>query len=253
VTNAGKLLVVDFDYFFPTPTMAADQADLPLYDWGSRESPFSIGPAWYFRAAGFLARGRPLPRCDEGYERFWDRFALSTAAEPIIAADSNAYAGCTWPSTFGRSADAWSQVWLFDAHHDCYGTGSDDAAWQREATFGCATWMRVHHAAGSMLHVRYPYWRADADGRLVDCEQPPAVPVDRRIDDGRPVTEPFDAVMVCRSGAWVPSWCDDQFLAFLAAAPIEAVWVDEHTGLHERDFDEQIARRLVPGSANARR
>lgn len=253
MTNAGRLLVVDFDYFFPTPTMAADQADLSLYDWGSRESSFYVGPAWYFRAVGFLTRGRPLPRCDEGYERFWDRFELSTAAEPIIAADSNGYAGCTWPSTFGKAADAWSQVWLFDAHHDCYGAELNDAAWQRKSTFGCATWMRVHHDAGSMLHVRYPRWRADPDGRLVDCENPPAVPVDRRIDDENPIPEPFDAVMVCRSGAWVPSWCDDQFEAFLAAAPIETLWIDEQTRLHERDFDEQLARRLVPGGTDARR
>lgn len=109
MTNAGQLLVVDFDYFFPTPTMAADSTDLDLYHWDSRESPFHIGAAWYFRAAGFLARGRPLPRCNEDYARFWQRFDLSKAAEPIIAADSNGYAGCTWPSTFGAPADAWSK------------------------------------------------------------------------------------------------------------------------------------------------
>jgi hypothetical protein len=253
VTNTGRLLVLDFDYFFPTPTMAVDSSDVYLYDWDARESPFHIGLAWHFRAAAFIAQGLSLPRCNEGYTQFWDRFDLTTAAEPIIAADSNAYAGRTWPSTFGQAADAWSQVWLFDAHHDCYGAELDQAAWQRTGTFSCDTWMRCHHAEGSTLHVRYPRWRATPDGTLVDCEKPPAVPVDRQVDDEQPVPGPFDAVMVCRSGAWVPSWCDDQFEAFLAAAPIEALWVDEQIGLHGRYFDERIARRHSRGDADAQR
>lgn len=252
MTNAGRLLVIDFDYFFPTPTMAADSTDLYLYDWDSSEIMYRIGPIWYSRAADFLAHDRPLPRCNEGYTEFWERFELSAAAWPVVAADSNMHAGRTWPSTFGRAADGWSQVWLYDAHHDCYGTELDDAAWRAKGTFDCADWMRRHYAHGSELHVRYPRWRAHPNGRLIDCEKPPAVPVDRQVDDEQPVPGPFDAVMVCRSGAWVPPWCDDQFEAFLAAAPIEALWVDEQIG-RQRDFDEHTARHLYPGDADAQR
>jgi hypothetical protein len=243
--NTGRLLVVDFDYFFPTPTMSADSTDLFLYDWDSRESLWNIGPAWYPRAIAFLARERSLPRCNEGYTQFWDRFDLSSAAEPIVAADSNLYAGRTFPSTFGRPGDAWSHVWLYDAHHDCYPNQAHDPARAAAGTFDCATWMLRHHAAGSRLHVRYPPWRATPDGALVDCEKPPAVPVDRQVDDERRVPGPFEAVVVCRSGAWVPPWCDDQFEAFLAAAPIEALWVDEQVDPHERAFDMRIVRDLA--------
>lgn len=243
--NSGRLLVVDFDYFFPTPMLTADDTDLPLYDWVTRETEYHIHIVWNLRAADFIAFDRPLPRCLEGYDQFWERFDLSNAAAPIVTADSNLYAGRTLPSTFGLAGHAWREVWLYDAHHDCYRAELDDAAWDRKAAFDCADWMRVHHAKGSELHVRYPRWRAHPDGTLVDRESPPAVPVDRQIDDDQPVTEPFDAVMVCRSGAWVPPWCDDQFEAFLAAAPLDALWVDEQIRPQKRDFDEQMARRVA--------
>lgn len=48
----------------------------------------------------------------------------------------------------------------------------------------------------------------------------------QRVDDGDPIAEEFDTVFVCRSGAWVPPWCDGQFEEFLDAAPFEIIWLD---------------------------
>lgn len=122
--------MVYFDYFFPNPTMTAgqDEGDLDLHDWTARETEFNILHVWPMRAIPFFANDKPLPRCTEGYTEFWSRFNLSGAAKPIIAADSNLYAGGTFPSTFGLVGTAWREVWLYDAHHDCYRAELDDTA-----------------------------------------------------------------------------------------------------------------------------
>jgi hypothetical protein len=48
----------------------------------------------------------------------------------------------------------------------------------------------------------------------------PLIPVSMTIDNGQAPNVVFDAVFVCRSGAWVPSWCDEQFGVFLEACPV---------------------------------
>lgn len=254
---AGRLLVIDFDYFFRNPTMAAGPVDEAWMrcDWSSRESPFHIGDVWYLRSAAFLREGLALPRCEGDYweyERFWDRFAFTEAAlwRYGAACDSNMHAGRLLPSSVGLQADGWAEVHLYDAHHDCGYDGRDDAGWEATGVYGCADWMRLHHGAGSRLNVHYPRWRADESGELVDCEEPPAVPVDRRVDDGQPVAEPFDAVLVCRSGAWVPSWCDDQFEEFLEAAPVEMLWIEDRVQ-RDRAFDVDLARRQAEAALAA--
>lgn len=249
--RAGRLLVVDCDYFFPDPRLMPDSTsdqELDLYDWSARETPFNIGPVWNDRAALFFLNDLPLPRCNEGYAEFWGRFDLTKAPDPLLACDSNLYAGKVWPSTFGYPAGAWREVWLYDAHHDCGYHGTDMKEWEAINRFDCSDWMRRHFAGGTELHVRYPRWRADADGVLADYEPHPIIDVDRQVDDDQAVPGPFDAVVVCRSGAWVPSWNDDQFEAFLAAAPLEPLWIDEWAPRNRR-FDEQIARAEADGWA----
>jgi hypothetical protein len=53
--------------------------------------------------------------------------------------------------------------------------------------------------------------------------------VERSIDDGRAVPLPFDLVFVARSSAWAPPWLDEQFDAFLAAAPVAHRACLDHT------------------------
>jgi hypothetical protein len=246
VTRGPRLLVVDWDAFFPDPTMMpdGDPGDaLFLYDWGHRETMFHIGSAWHTRAAQFLANGLDLPRCRD-FETFFDRFDLSEIGIAPVA-ESNAVAGNVWPPTFDFEDEAWGEVWLVDAHHDCGYRGSYE---QAEGN-SCEDWMLRHHRAGSALHVRYPSWRGDADGALLDIEEGPLIDVDRRVgfDD---MPQWFDALMICRSGAWVPSWCDDQFAAFIDSAGCATGWLGP--GEIDRAFDMQQARQQAARQQAAR-
>lgn len=236
----GKnLLVVDWDFFFPNPMQAGERSNMDswiLYDWSHAESPFMVDKIWYLRAMGFLRKQMPLPLA-VGYESFWDRFTLADGA-PLAVADSNLYAGMLTP---GDGGEHWSSVWLFDAHHDSGYRGTLDE-WRASDRMSCEDWMLNHAEHGSELHVRYPQWRANA----MTLEPQPLVPVDRQVDDGAPVPLEFHTVFVCRSGAWVPPWCDRQLRDFLTACPLSwAVNVDRRYPNLMRQFDEGRVRSLM--------
>ncbi|MFF8883268.1 hypothetical protein [Streptomyces flaveolus] len=219
----GRLLVVDFDFFFPNPfegLQTADRGDPTLYDWAHTEAePFLLDGIWTFRAEDFYRAGITPPRC-EGLDNFWDRFTFTSTRPPLFYADSNVHAGRLTPAHFAFShntATAWQDVHLFDAHHDSgypheHGPQTFEE-WRELGEYSCEDWMLVHHANGSRLRLTYPVWRPRGDSH------PPMIPLEASIDDRSPVPAPFDAVFLCRSGTWVPSWCDDQFTQLLQAFP----------------------------------
>lgn len=217
-----KLLVVDWDFFFPNPAMAADPTEeAVMYAWDHSEAPFYLGPVvWSNRASGFIQNGMELPRC-EGYEGFWDRFKFNEDGVSVIYGDSNLHAGRILPSSVGMAEDydtedRWHTVSLWDAHHDAgYKSTGSYEEWEATGRVSCEDWMLVHHGLGSRLQVTYPAWR----GEVGTVEPEPLVPVERRVDDGTDPDDWYDAVYVCRSGCWVPPWCDDQFTEFMEQAP----------------------------------
>ncbi|WP_280404762.1 hypothetical protein [Nocardia brasiliensis] len=232
----GRLLVVDWDYFFPNPAMMVGPAGVDAfnYDWGHIESPFMIHDVWQSRLTPFVEQDLPLPRC-ERFEGFWSRFGLSAwEVGSIFVCESNMEAGEIFPASSvldAEGSEGWAEVWLFDAHHDC---GYPSALHLRERSqYDCGSWMAEHAERGSELHVRYPWWRATEDGStFAEVEPEPWVPVDRRLDQwpdaAEDLPDSWDAVVVCRSGAWVPSWNDDQFDAFVESAGIRTVWIDSN-------------------------
>lgn len=240
---AGRLLVVDWDFFFPNPWMIEKfTEDVLDYDWKHLENPILVEDIWTSRVDGFWDKGRALPRTLP-HSGFWERFNID-GDYLVLAGDSNLHAGRLFPQLVDLEAEGWAEVWLFDAHHDSgYETTRSLAQFEERGTMSCEDWMLNHAAQGSRLRVRYPAWRAQADGGIFECEPPPAVEVERAIDDGQPIEGWFDAVYVCRSGAWVPPWCDEDFEDFLAGADgsTEALWIDEDFPRH-RTWDEQAAR-----------
>jgi len=210
------LLVVDWDFFFATPTAGAPLGSRPdLYAWPVAEDAVHVEAIWLKRARTFIKAGVPLPLC-KGYEGFWDRFKIASDAT-LFYADSNAWAGQLFPSNVGGEGP-WESVHLYDAHHDC-GYKQNHRSfedWKAKGVISAENWLLAHLWNGSKAFVHFPPWR---ESMSRPTEQP-LIPVNMTIDDG--FTAPavaFDAVFVCRSGAWVPSWCDQQFSDFLTACP----------------------------------
>lgn len=243
----SKLLVVDWDWFFPAVERPQDGDEWVLYDWGHAESLMFIEALWPDRAAGFVRNGLPLPKTNGLDEDFWGRFAFAADVE-VFASESNSKAA--EPTV----ADDVDEVWLYDAHHDAgyHGGGVDELVRLCDGgRWSCEDWMVLHYAQGASLHVRYPQWRHYA----MDDEPAPLVPVDRQVDDGSngPDGLVFDRVFVCRSGAWVPPWVDEDFTAFVEAAPAKAevlgdyplaprAFSMEQVGEYVRMFEEMEAK-----------
>lgn len=245
---SGTLLVIDWDNFFAQPYEGGDDSLYPYvehaswyFDWSHAENPLFTGPVlWTDRAATLHAaepapgyeQPIPLPTVNTWWQRFSDRFQYADEAR-LYVADSNAFAGLVRP----EDNTAWDDVWLYDAHHDCgYNINSYDT-WRsrflkRGERWSAEDWMLVHKylgeqdaAAGGQptrLHYRAPAWhkRYREDG----MEIPDGVGLDFDYDISFHDVLPqnmqhrigeVDAVFVCRSGAWVPPWCDPQFAQFV--------------------------------------
>lgn len=244
-----RLLVVDFDYFFPVIEREQDErfdGECSLYDWGHSEADrIFYEYVWRFRAAAFIERGLPLPEVDRAAIRaFWARFDIDPKAT-LFYADSNMYAA------HERIRRGVNEVWLYDAHHD---TGYHPDAWARALKtheVNCEQWMLAHYANDADLHMRYPAWRHYGP----EIEPRPVVPIDCAVDDGAPPPGRFNRVFVCKSPAWVPSWCDADWQAFIEAAPLRRkVSIDESKIV--RSFDlrdaEQHARDMAEVLASMR-
>ncbi|WP_114313057.1 hypothetical protein [Thermus caldifontis] len=213
-----RLLVVDFDYFFPVPQDPKDPL-ASLYAWAHFETPYYLGEAWEERALAFLLRGLPLPQA-QGWEGFWGRFSFAPGAQ-LYYADSNALA-------FHPEVRAGiREVVLFDAHHDAgYRPLGEEPS--------CDDWMVFYARQGARLQVFYPSWRDPG------WEPEPLVPVERARDPGGPVEGLFHKAFLCRSGAWVPPWADGAFFAFLEEAPLPKRALEP---VKRRPFDLEGLRR----------
>jgi len=230
-----RLLVVDWDFFFPEKTQDPEQWQ--LYDWGHQESSLFLGPIWTIRAEAFDYHGIPRPGMTDERFGFWDRFKIADDAM-LYYADSNMYA-IDQQVRFSASEFGTGTVWLYDAHHDS-GYGRSIADVRRTGNVSCEDWMMGYRLFDkAALHVRYPRWKTWA----FDLEHKPSISVDRAFDDGKANKTRFDTVFVCRSGAWTPPWCDWDFQAFIDAAPVNDTI--EIGDCQPREWDEDNVKALL--------
>lgn len=204
-----RLLSVDWDYFVPSVTeesLETPSGSVPYgRDMGEYFPDDMLDALWDSRAAALLEKGGQLPGTSGEEQDFWHRFEIAPPAV-LFYADSHAQAA------HARVREGITEVWNYDAHHDCgYEGALDDVG--RLGWVGCANWMCFYALAGAELHVRYPAWLSDEAAR----EWPPLCPVD--CGNGDPAV-PFDIVFVARSGTWTPPWLDGALTAFLEAAPV---------------------------------
>lgn len=223
------LLVVDFDFFFPRPPSNSKEG-FYLYDWSHRENELFIDMLWTPRAETFIRNNMPLPGVKD-WQGFWERFDITPDAK-VYTDESNA--GAINPEV----EKGVSQVWLYDAHHDA-GYDKETVAKSRETGYwSCDDWMAMYadRLGVKNLHARYPLHRVDA---FQEEPKPVIARLDRKFDDPAEETPTFGKVFVCRSGAWVPPWCDDEYHQFLAELDREKV---ELRPLVERSFDLEKAK-----------
>lgn len=212
-----RLLSVDWDAFFPGAATAPREQFL-LYDWSMKETPFFLNDVWTVRATSFLMGGLPLPTTSGDETGFWSRVPLAPNATLAVAESHASLAS-------EALVDGVAEVVSVDAHHDC-GYRAETAL--RDAVAGrwaCDTWGMLYQLRGAAVDVRYPPWMAEEGRPPGDREADPVIDtwLTRTIDAGGPIDgRPFDRVFVCRSGCWVPPWCDDAFARFVAACPVPA-------------------------------
>jgi len=252
---SSNLLMVDWDYFFYNPLYAVDgdHPDFWLYDWGHAERSLFIDHAWPTRASAFFRHGSGLPQVEVPPD-WWSRFTIAPDAR-VEVSDSNMYSGIA-----GGGQD-FKNVYLYDAHHDLYRveTPQELEDWAEQGQITCEDWMWAHHLRGSKLHWRWPQWFTY--GPQMRKEIPSWVKCDSRKDDGKTPPVTFDVVSICRSGAWVPPWCDPAFQQFYESCPggdivqvddvpLVRTWDEELPRHMAKLYDEQM-KQLATGNANS--
>lgn len=210
-----NLLSIDWDYFFPMP----EEDGSALYDWGHREAPLFIdGPLWPMRAGAFMSRGLDLPVVNDHWTGFWDRFHFSDGAQ-LYFGESHSWAADQ------RVVEGVTGLWSYDAHHDCGYRKDDLIQAMHQGRYECGSWVLCYWPQISDsrawtdpldIHIRYPAWK-DWKHQENDCM---IAGVDRKTDLMGDETPVFDRVFVCRSGAWVPPWCDEDYAQFVGLCPL---------------------------------
>jgi hypothetical protein len=229
-----NILSVDWDFFFPEYGWNPKHPYWLLYDWGHREAPFFINGVWDSRAEGFLHNNLPLPGLSGEQTTFWNRFYFRRGAKLYTAESHSQCVQQDWLQALA--------VWNYDAHHDL-GYHKKDIDQVLKGVNRCDNWLLTYTLLGVKVEVRYPYWKT----RAVEVEtRPPCLPshlenswVRCSLDDGATSGVEFDAVFVCRSGAWVPPWLDSEYQLFLNSCPLKQV---ELQPLVKRTWNEQEVR-----------
>lgn len=238
-----KLLSVDWDFFFPNPNETGEKLtfdQLTLWDWGHNETAFNVSPVlWDIRATAFLKRGRELPGLSGEEWPFWGHFNFHPDAR-LFVADSHALA------SNAEVLDGIAEIWSFDAHPDMrQPNGPEEFRNLSRGIVDCGNWLTyawgVIGADARRVHIRLPGWitkpgwKMDGLSRLADI-QPAAL--------GTEAMPTFDRVFVCRSGAWTPTWLDDEFVHFVnqAELPVSTFDIDLADPMTPRDFDLERVR-----------
>jgi len=216
-----RVLSIDWDYFLP---------DVAMYDWGHRESKFFVESSWSLRCGShnLLTGERALESVNPDKKllhNFWEK-RVSGSGLAMLVAESHATM-YYWLRDFTIS-----EVVNFDQHHDL---GYPSA----KGELDCGNW------AGKMINegrikrytLVYPPWRRNKKQRE-DLPKKKKGVVEIFHDAEAVPREEYDAIFICRSGAWTPSWCDKDFTKFVR------YWVGYPVWDHVRfsDYNPMILR-----------
>lgn len=99
-----------------------------------------------------------------------------------------------------------SNIYNFDQHHDVY---YQDHPIKIDRQLDCGNWVSCLSTQIKSYHLFYPSWREstpeESDNNYIDS-------ISYSIPENPPV---FDAVFICRSSPWTPSWSDHKWIEFI--------------------------------------
>jgi hypothetical protein len=216
-----RILSIDWDYFFPDDT---------VYDWGHQESPFFINMLWNFRTNTRAPNGKLMldTHVPTIPKNFWKK--VLTNKPGLFVAESH----CDiWHMIENLLHDGPVEIVNLDAHHDC-GYAKITGKVPDTFSISCGSWgywgLRTYRI--SLFFQHYPAWRKDrAEG--FPGRRPSSISYDL------PEPADYDAVFLCRSGAWTPPWHDDQFQRLIKSSRLEPSRV-----LAPRELNLRAARQM---------
>lgn len=230
-----NLLSIDWDFFFYNPWLASAKAtaeELCLYDWDHKENDFFPHAIWEFRKETFKRRSVPLPACTH-WKHFWEQFNIDSSGT-LYVADSHMFAAVI--TQMSLAPVKFKRVYNIDAHHDAY-LRTDLQTYALKNHVTCEDWMIIYKLLGASLYWIYPDWlqkpMPPKKLRGVKC-----CPESHTRTQEYWSTQRFSDIFICRSGCWVPPWCDQDFEEFVQG------FIDFHK-IKRVEYLEPVAPRKI--------
>ncbi len=224
---------IDWDYFFPNSI---------FYDWGHNENfPDML---WNIRADNIPILNKKYNEKDIALHNyipdqnklkdFWNNIKIKENLNLIIT-ESHLDISYIFDSILLYDEIS---IYNFDAHHDIYSS---------EEELDCGNW--AYHFLNSdesitHYHIIYPEWRKTEPDMKIDMKID--INTHYQIPDNLPI---FDILFICRSGAWTPSWADDDWINFIECwkQKSSSIWDNKIAldyVLKKRDFKYEQFRKL---------
>lgn len=214
-----NILSVDWDYFFPNQEW---------FDWGHSEKSIFMETAWQWRAGNrnllTSARAVDVFRTDpERLNKFWEHIYYGSRDFPNILVVAESHKDIV--DMFASYSKPF-HVYNFDAHHDLGYTHNDHV--------DCGNWASKYIEDGRIEKyvLIYPKWRkVEPEAGVRDLKKRFGGKVFIKYEkEFLLMPTLFHAVFICRSSAWTPTWCDNEWTKFVSFWKVSKyLWKDRVT------------------------
>jgi len=210
------LLTVDFDFFVPED---------PFLDLAHKEDLFFLKTIWHARTHLI-----DQLKCNGQEQGFWKQLSslMHMQTKDLFISDSHAsVAQLLQQEDFNR-------VILIDAHHDCW--LQEDA--NRVGCEDWACWWLQQNPYNHLIWI-YPDWQ-DISAYPTPFHLYKQIHTTTDLQHIKNLTA--QAIHVCRSGCWVPPWCDQTFITFVK--DLQEQQPQLHTSMIQEDDWDALTPRM---------
>ncbi len=232
----GNVLSIDWDFFFN---------NIEEFDWGHNEEN-AIFYEWVWQTRAFN-RGMLTGKIAGDYIRpnipdnFWQQI-VQNVPKHLCICDSHSEMDRFLSYIGGKH-----RVVNFDMHHD-FGYRTSNAK------LDCGNWALMGMMKGriSEYNLIYPEWRKGSPETEEHLTLDRFLEKEVKIFYGpsayKEFPEQFDAIFICRSSCWCPSWADKDFINFVQYwKKYKTLWRNKLCAewtIRERKFDFELAKKM---------